>query len=38
MNSSPTLGGPFSHEGESVSDLLVIGGVNIFVDKEVSSD
>ena len=38
MNGCPTLGCSFSHEGESVSDLLVVGGVNIFVDKEVSSD
>ena len=28
----------FSHEGEGISDLFVIGGINIFVDQEVSPD
>ena len=38
MNGSPALGCSFSHEGEGVSDLFVIGGIDVFVYKEISSD
>ena len=38
MDSFPTLGGSFGHEGEGVTDLLVIGGVYIFVNQEISPD
>ena len=37
-DSGPALGCSFSHEGESVYDLFVIGGINIFVYKEIGSD
>ena len=38
MNSSPALGCSFSHEGEGVSDLLVVSGIDVFVYEEISSD
>ena len=38
MNCSPALGCSFSHEGEGVSDLFVVGGINIFVYEEISPD
>ena len=34
-NGSPTFGCSFSHEGEGVSDLFVVGGIDIFVSKEI---
>ena len=38
LNGSPAFGCSFSHEGEGVSDLFVIGGINIFVYEEISPD
>ena len=38
MNGSPALGCSFSHEGEGVSDLFIVGGINIFVYEEICSD
>ena len=38
VNGGPAFGCPFSDEGEGVSDLLVISGINIFVYEEVGSD
>ena len=38
VNGSPAFGCPFSHEGEGISDLLVVSGTNIFVYEEVGSD
>ena len=37
-NSGPAFGCSFCHEGEGISDLLVISGINVFVYEEVSSD
>ena len=37
-NSSPALGGSFSHKGEGVSDLFVVRGIHVFVYEEVSPD
>ena len=37
-NGSPAFGCSFCHEGEGISDLLVVGGINVFVYEEVSSD
>ena len=37
-NGSPAFGCSFSHEGEGVSDLFVIGGIDIFVYEEISPD
>ena len=37
-NGSPTFGCSFSHEGEGVSDLFVIGGIDVFVYEEISPD
>ena len=38
VDGSPTLGCSFSHEGEGISNLFVICGIDIFVDQEISSD
>ena len=38
LNSGPALGCSFSHEGEDVSNLFIICGVDIFVDEEIGSD
>ena len=37
-DSSPTFGCSFGHEGEGVSDLFVVGGVDVFVYEEISPD
>ena len=37
-NGSPTFGCSFCHEGEGISDLFVVSGVDIFVYEEVSPD
>ena len=37
-DSGPAFGCSFSHEGEGISDLFVIGGVDVFVYQEVGSD
>ena len=37
-NGSPAFGCSFCHEGEGVSDLFVVGGVDVFVYKKVGSD
>ena len=37
-DSSPAFGCSFSHEGEGVSDLFVIGGIDIFVYEEIGPD
>ena len=38
MDSGPTFGCSFRHEGESVSNLFVIGRINILVYKEICPD
>ena len=37
-NGSPAFGCSFSHEGEGVSNLFVIGGIDIFVYEKISPD
>ena len=37
-NGSPALGCSFSHEGEGISDLFIVDGINVFVYEEISSD
>ena len=37
-NGCPAFGCSFCHEGESVSNLLVVSGINVFVYEEISSD
>ena len=37
-NCSPAFGCSFCHEGEGISDLLVVGRINVFVYEEVGSD
>ena len=37
-NGSPTLGCSFGHEGEGISDLFIVSGINVFVYKEIRSD
>ena len=37
-DSGPAFGCSFSHEGKGISNFLVIRGVNIFVDEEISPD
>ena len=38
LDSCPTFGCSFGHEGEGISNLLVVSGIDIFVDQEVSPD
>ena len=38
VDCSPTLVCSFGHEGEGITNFLIIGGVYIFVDEEISSD
>ena len=38
MDSSPTFGHSFSHEGEGVSNLFIVCGIDVLVDQEISSD
>ena len=38
MDSGLAFGCSFSHEGKGISNFLIVHGVNIFVDKEISSD
>ena len=37
-NCGPAFGCSFCHEEEGISDLLVVGGINVFVYEEVGSD
>ena len=38
VDHSPTLGCSFGHEGEDITNCLVVGGVDIFVDEEIGPD